>query len=77
MVHLGAVPVPAPRSRAHTNPALGASQGRQLLSLHATGRCFPAQTFRGISNAYLTFCIQIECSRRLCLLLCSSNCYMA
>ena len=31
----GAVPVPAPCSRAHTYPALGASQGRQLPSIHS------------------------------------------
>ena len=44
LIHLGAVPVPAPRSRAHTHLALGASQGRQLLSLHAKERCFSTQT---------------------------------
>ena len=52
--HLGAVPISEPRPRAHAHPAMGASQGRQFLSLHATERCFPAQTFRGISNTYLT-----------------------
>jgi len=33
---LGAVPVPTSRARAHPHPPLGASQDRQLLSLHAT-----------------------------------------
>ena len=52
--HLKAVPILAPRPHAHIHPALGASQGRQLLLLHATERCLTAQTFRGISNNYLT-----------------------
>jgi len=32
---IGAVPVHAPRTRAHTHPALGAGQGRQLSRIHA------------------------------------------
>jgi len=33
---IGAVPVLAPRTSAHTHPRMGASQGRQLSRIHAS-----------------------------------------
>jgi len=52
----GAVPVPAPCSRAHTYPALGASQGRQLPSIHAAEqRRKTSRTIYGIAFIFSTY----------------------